>query len=244
VKTFDDCAYKWFLKYIKLPNIESKELFFASYGIFMHELLQAYNNGQKTADQIKKEYLTGFKTHVKAAAPSEAIFKSYFLDGLQYLNSIQPSGNKILSVENKAEFIIRSKPFVGYIDLIEQDNSGSILLIDNKSKVLKPRKVGKKPTKADNELNTYLKQLYLYSHYIFIQYGKFPSKLCFNCFRKGLFIEEPFNQEAYENAIDWFLNKIDEIISAQEFRPSIEYFKCQNICEMQDYCEYYKISKG
>jgi len=155
-----------------------------------------------------------------------------------------PSENKILSVENKAEFTIRSVPFVGYIDLVEQDNNGFILLIDNKSKVLKPRSLGKKPTKSDAELDTYLQQLYLYSYYIFAKYGQFPDKLCFNCFRKGLFVEESFNDEVYECTINWFLNKIEEIIAETEFSPSIEFSHCNYICEMQDYCNYYKLMKG
>lgn len=36
IKAFDDCPYRWFLKYIKCEP--GSEMFFASYGSFMHEL--------------------------------------------------------------------------------------------------------------------------------------------------------------------------------------------------------------
>jgi RecB family exonuclease len=244
IKAFNDCPYRWYLKYIRYPRNKGKDLFFSNYGIFMHELLEAYNKGEKTAAQIKTEYLRDFRTRVNVRAPSEAIFKNYFMDGLQYLSNISPSGNKILSIENKAEFEICSMPFVAYIDLLEEEESGRILLIDNKSRVLKPRSTRKKPTRMDEELDTYLMQLYLYSHYVFIRYGKYPDRLCFNCFRKSLFIEEPFKQEAYDNAISWFLGKIKEITVETEFAPDVEYFRCRFLCEMQDYCDYYRLSKG
>jgi hypothetical protein len=134
-------------------------------------------------------------------------------------------------------------PFVGYIDLLEQDERGGLLLIDNKSRVLKPRSTRKKPTKTDEELDQYLRQLYLYSHYVSSRYGKYPDKLCFNCFRKNIFIAEPFSHEAFNNAIEWFLGKITEIKAETEFAPDIEYFRCHHLCEMQDYCDYHKLSR-
>lgn len=36
--------------------------------------------------------------------------------------------------------------------------------------------------------------------------------LCFNCFKAGTFIEEPFNGTAYQEALDWAEKSIEEII--------------------------------
>ena len=210
----------------------------------MHELIASHNSGEKPAQQLKLEYINGFRSKVKAPAPSRKVFENYFTDGLNYFNSLSPSGNEKLMIEIKAEFKIDSIPFVGYIDLVERDNSGDILLIDNKSKALKPRSTGNKARKSDEELDEYLRQLYLYSYYIFAQYGRFPDKLCFNCFRKDLFIEEPFDKTAYERAIGWFLNKIEEIAVETEFNPDIDFFRCRYLCEMQDHCEYFKLNWG
>ncbi len=247
IKTFDDCPYKWFLRYIKLADGERyprKELFFSSYGILMHELLASYHNGIKSAEQLTHEFLQTFRNRIREAAPNETVFKNYLAGGLAYLRGLTPSVSKPLSVESKAEFSIDSMPFVGYIDLLEESQFGELLLIDHKSKNLKPRSNRKTPTKSDKELDEYLKQLYLYAHFVYIQHGRFPDRLCFNCFRKNLLIWEPFNKDAYHMAIIWFLEKIEEICAEEDFRPDIEFFKCRYLCEMQDYCEYYKLSKG
>ena len=247
VKAFEDCPYCWYLKYIYYPAESpeiSKELFFASYGSFIHNLLKDYYKGEVSAFNIRTSYLTDFATGVKGFAPSKAIYENYFLDGFRYLSSLRPSENEVLSVEDKAEFVVSSTPFVGYIDLVERDCDGNIIITDHKSKDMKPRSKRKKPTLTDAELDSYLRQLYLYSHYIKEKYGQFPSVLRFNCFRKGVVIEQQFNMEAYKEAIAWHLQKIDEISAEQDFRPDIEFWKCRHLCECQDVCEYYQLSKA
>lgn len=90
-------------------------------------------------------------------------------------------------------------PFIGYIDFLGELD-GSLYVVDNKSRVLKPRSKREKPTKTDEELDAYLKQLYLYSAAVEEEYGVRPCKLCFNCFRTDTFIEEPFLDKDYEGA--------------------------------------------
>lgn len=243
IKAFDDCPYRWYLKYIRFPNQKGKKLFFADYGTFMHELLEAYYKGERTPDNLLDIYLNEFRQRVSYPAPSKKVFENYFADGVKCLRGLRRPEQAILSVEEKVEFSIKDTPFIGYIDLITESSDKSILLVDNKSRALKPRSNREKPTKADNELDEYLKQLYLYSIAVAKNYGKLPSKLCFNCFRKGVFIEEPFDQTAYHDASNWFLRRIEDIAVEHDFAPDIEYFKCRYLCEMQDYCEYYRLSR-
>jgi hypothetical protein len=244
VKAFEDCPYRWYLKYIRFPGEQGKPMFFSSYGSFMHELLESFNKGEKTAAQLQMQYLKSFPLRVGAPAPNIKVFKNYFADGAEYLSTMQLPQHRALLVEAKIDFSIHDIPFVGYVDLLEQTEDSSLLLVDNKSRVLKPRSRRAKPTKADMELDEYLKQLYLYSVSIKQSFGKFPDKLCFNCFRKGVFIEEPFVEAAYDRAIDWVLEKIEAIAVEADFRPDIEWFKCRYLCEMQDHCEYFQLSKG
>ena len=65
-----------------------------------------------------------------------------------------------------------------------------------------------------------------------------PKALCFNCFKTGVFIEEPFDQEVYEGVIKWTVDLINEIADTEEFYPSIEYFKCRYICGVREECCY------
>lgn len=48
---------------------------------------------------------------------------------------------------------------------------------------------------------------------------------------------------ASENAKQWVKDRVDEIAVETEFRPNMEYFKCRHLCEMQDYCDYFELTK-
>ena len=41
IKAFEDCPYRWYLKYIK--KFHGKDMFFSSYGTFMHNFTDAYS---------------------------------------------------------------------------------------------------------------------------------------------------------------------------------------------------------
>lgn len=278
VKSFEDCKYRWFLKYVRPKvlisqvfndvqptradidtayirseldkddvgllyeylGIERKDMFFANYGTFMHKLIELSLKGSKTQGQLVDMYLQGFKSEVKGRAPNEAVFSNYFKSGLEYLKSITPLPYNTVDVEKRIDLKIGGLPFCGYIDLVGEMD-GSFYVIDNKSRLLKQRSGRTKPTKSDIELDSYLRQLYLYSSYIEKQYSVLPKALCINCFRNNLFIEEPFKEQAYAESKDWFLGNVAKIRREMEFKPSVEFFKCAYICEMQDCCEYYKI---
>lgn len=218
-------------------------MFFANYGKFVHELLASFYSGEKSKTELEAEYLRDFRAQVKAYAPNKTVFKNYFVDGLNCIRRLQKPKNKVLSVENKVEFQIGDIPLIGYIDRLEEDQDGRIFVIDNKSRTLKPRSRRSKPTKSDEELDQYLKQLYLYSIPVQDQFGKPPDKLCFDCFRNQAFIEEPFDEDASEKAKQWVKDRVEEIAVETEFRPNMEYFKCRYLCEMQDYCDYFELTK-
>lgn len=243
IKAFTDCPYRWYLKYIRHPGQHGKPMFFSDYGSFVHELIAAYYSGEKTAEQVHMEYLTGFNDHVLGRAPNSKVFANYFVSGSQYLKSIRPSENEVIAVEQKVETSVTGTPFVGYIDRIDRDKDGALLVIDNKSRTLKPRSGRTKPTRADEELDHYLLQLYIYSSFIRDKYGVFPSKLCFNCFRSGIFIAEPFLVEKYEAALRWVSDMVITIENERDFRPNMEYFKCRYLCEMNGQCDYYRLSR-
>lgn len=180
IKAFEDCPYRWYLKYIK--KFHGKDMFFSSYGTFMHKLIELYHKGEKTPRQIVDMYLQDFKTEVVGRAPNRKVFSSYFTGGLQYLKALQPFPYGMVGVEKKVDFVVNGIPFIGYIDFLGEKD-GDLYVVDNKSRILKPRSSRAKPTKADEELDAYLRQLYIYSAAVEEEYGKTPKSLCFNCFR-------------------------------------------------------------
>lgn len=148
----------------------------------------------------------------------------------------------MLGVEKRVNFEIDAMPFVGYIDYLGEKD-GEYYIIDNKSRDLKPRSNRAIPTVKDQELDSMLKQLYLYSTAIKQEYGKFPKALCFNCFRTGVFIEEPFNEDAYNEAVNWAKVKIEEIKATDDFYPNRDFFSCFYICGVSNDCVYDQMAR-
>lgn len=243
LNSFEDCPYRWYLKYIKYPKAEKKELFFASYGSFMHELLAEYFSSQKSVQEIKADYLINFRKHVTSPAPSYNVFQNYFRDGLAYLNSLEASGSTVLGVEQKMKFDIDGVQMIGFLDLLTEED-GKLILTDHKSRNLKPRSGRAKSTKGDQELDSYLKQLYIYANFIEKTHGRLPDELRFNTFRQKMLIKEPFQMDAYHAAQQWVKDTVETICKESEFLPSVEFFKCKYLCECQDLCDYYEINFG
>ena len=240
VKAFYDCAYRWYLKYIR--KLHGKDMFFSDYGSFIHRLIELYYRGEKTQSQLCDMYLQEFKSRVKGHAPGQKVFANYFKSGLNYLKNFTPFPYNMIAVEKRVDFSMDGIPFVGYIDFLGEKD-GELYVVDNKSKTLKPRSTRLKPTKTDRELDDYLRQLYIYSAAVEQELGKKPKYLCFNCFREQLLIEEPFQEQAYADSKRWLSDSVAEITKETDFRPDVEYFRCTYLCEMNGHCEYYKLSQ-
>ena len=235
IECFNDCRYRWFLKYIK--NYEEAPQFYSSYGSFMHRLIEQYYRGELTKEEMQIKFLFDFKKEVRGTRPPDKTVRKYIDNGLEYLNSFLPFPFNMIEVEKKVEFEIDGIPFVGYIDYLGEKD-GELYIVDNKSRDLKPRSNRATPTAKDRELDEMLKQLYLYSEAIKQEYNKYPKSLCFNCFKAGIFIEEPFEIEAYDKTIKWAKDCIEDIKNVDDFYPSIEYFGCNYICGLSDECIY------
>lgn len=234
--SFEDCPYQWFLQYIRGEPREEK--FYASYGSFVHSLLERYYKGEIDKDNLYLEFLSGFQEEVSGERPSPNIVSKYINGGKSYFRHFQDVGLKILGVEEKVNFKIGGYPFVGYIDLLCETEDGDIVIIDHKLADLKPRSNRKKPTLKDKELDTKLRQLYLYSTAVKEEHGKFPRYLCFNCFKNGVFIKEGFDEEAYVDACEQIIKDIKAIEETEDFYPVIDYFYCRYLCGQSGNCWY------
>lgn len=242
LKAFDDCKYRWFLKYIRQEP--SRENFFATFGKFCHELLESYYKGEVSKEDLSTRYLTGFYRSVAVDdVPNQKIFTNYFQSGLAHFSYYQPLPYNVLAVEKKVEFKLYGLPFVGYIDVLGKNNSG-LLIIDHKSRALKPRSTKGRVTKTDVELDEYLRQLYLYSRAILQETTEYPKELIFNCFRTNTIIEEKWKRDRQDDAVEWAIKKIDDIYKEEDFKPDVDFFKCKYLCEMRDSCEYAEMNFG
>lgn len=236
--TFSDCPYRFFLRHIR--RYKEDEKFYASYGSFIHKLIERYYNGDLPKEDMQMEFLLNFGAAVKGKRPKREIVDKYIAKGSEYLANFEPFPYKCIGIEKKVLFNLDKYKFIGFIDFLGEDDDGNLIVIDNKSRDLKPRSKRKNPTVKDKELDSMLKQLYLYAGAVEQEYGQFPTKLCFNCFKAGVFIEEPFVKEAYDNAVKWALDTIKEIESEEDWHPRYDFFGCNNICGVNKHCEYYE----
>lgn len=235
ITTYETCPYRFFLVYIL--NVEKQRLFFSDYGSFMHSIIEKYLTGVLKKCELDKYYLSEFYNNVKGKAPNISIFKNYFQQGLEYVKNFSFPFSDIVEVEKKVSFDIGDKKFVGIIDAVAKDENG-LIVIDNKSRNLKPRNPKKKTTKSEIELNKYLRQLYIYSKAVAQEYNQTPQKLCFNCFRNKSTIVEPFEFEAFEKSQRWALEMIETIRNTEEWMPKLDYFVCNHLCDVCSHCEY------
>lgn len=237
VEAYDDCPYRWYLRYI--CRCEEKDQFYSSYGSFMHKLLEEFYKGSIPKEELPLLFLKNFRNEVRGIRPKSQIVESYIQSGKQFLETFTPFPYNPLAIEERVNFEIDGIPFTGFIDYLGEYN-GDYIIIDHKSRSLKPRSGKKTPTAKDKELDEMLKQLYLYAGAVKQIYGKFPKYLCFNCFRNGMFICEPFNEETYHETVNWVKERIAEIENSEEFTPHEDFFSCFYLCGVNEFCDTFK----
>lgn len=240
VNLYRSCPYSWFLQYILDKDKTSN--FYSEYGTFIHDLLARFYKNEATRDSILTEYMWKFNSNVISkvnAKTFETMRVKYFEAGANYLETFEPfKFKKLIGVEKKISFKIGDYSFVGYIDLAGFLEDDEIEIIDHKSKDLKPRSKRKTQTLTDEELDTYLIQLYLYSIAIFEEFGKYPKYLTFNCFKNGEIIRELFDIKKLEEAKDWCLRTIHRIEKDTNWLATGDWYFCNNLCNNRNICEY------
>jgi hypothetical protein len=189
------------------------------------------------------KFLFGFKEEVKGDRPSQQIVEKYIQRGLEYFNTFEPFPYNMIDVEKEVNFEIGGYPFVGYIDYLGEKD-GDYFIVDNKSRDLKPRSNNGKKTANDELIDKMLRQLYIYSTGVKNEFGRFPKALCFNCYKAGTFIVEPFDEEKYKESIEWATKCIDEILLTTHFPPNIDFFNCKYICGLGEQCCYWDGGKN
>lgn len=233
LECFSSCKHRWYLKYI--IGEKENDMFYASYGSFMHKLIERYYKGELKKEDMTSEFLLGFREKVKGLRPKAEIVEKYISLGISYLESFTPLPINVIAVEKRVEFSVENIPFVGYIDIVGEKNN-DLYIIDNKSRDLKQRSGREKPTKNDLLLDEMEKQLYLYGKAVKDVYGKFPSYVGFNCFKNNTLIIEPFKEEKYKETVDWARETVTEIENTEDFDSSPEFFKCVYLCGVNDRC--------
>ena len=207
-------------------------------------MLAKYYSGESSKEQLLVKYVSDYKKQVSGKAPDNNIAAKFFRQGLDAISSLTPARAKILAIEDEVRFNLKERSFIGFIDLVTEDEDGNISIIDHKSKDLKRRSSKGRYTLSDKTLDEYLRQLYLYSIPVSKKFGVSPKFLTFNCYRTGEVIQEPFSEVAFEEAKAWAESSVQNIIGESNWEPCIDYYYCKYICDVHNDCEYYSLYFG
>lgn len=222
------CPRMFYITYILKERGESGV--FAQYGIFLHEIMELYNNGELSLYELQNYYKEKYNEYVTVDFPPNKyvdLSDSYYNAGLEYFDKFNGYDDTIIKAEEKIDFTIsngkRDINFVGVIDRLSKDENG-LIISDYKSK---------KKFKTKKEENEYYRQLYVYSIPVLEKYGELPYKLKFHFFRDiDRKSERNFNIEDFENAKEWLFNTIDDIYAEENFDPNPDDFFCKYICSV------------
>ncbi len=227
LSTFNNCVLEFIYTYIlKEEQISNC---YASYGTFVHKLLQQYALGELEIYELLDRFVEWYDENVPEPFPTLRNGKyagdAYYEDGVRYFTNFEGFGDyKVIAVEDKFEIQIEDFCFSGIIDLLLSDDEGNLIINDHKSK---------SEFKDEDEERKYRRQLYLYAHYVKEKYGKFPSMLRFNMFRKQIEREYKFNIDDYNEALRW---SIDTVKKIRQLYAAYSYFGCNQICGHREEC--------
>jgi len=230
---YEQCPYAFALKYIYgEPNEQTN--FYAGFGSYMHRIHELFYTGVLKQEDLVQYYIE----HFDEVGPHKGRSK-YFVEGLNYFEGgIKVVPSSIVGVEKRINFKVGDYDFTGIIDLLYENEDGTLTICDHKSHPLQPRSNRKKPTASDRELDSYLKQLYLYSHGV-RQLGLGDvGVLQFNCFRIAKTLDNIRLEEKEEEAVEWAVKTIHDVENASTFYPSEDWFYCHNLCDHRQVCEY------
>lgn len=236
LNTYINCPKEWYMKYIE--ELDEKDNVYCQFGLLCHKLFEQYEKGEIPKDKVLKEYHKRFY-NVVTDTEDEPTVARLFDSGYTYFKNylfdlpLIPNG-KILGIEQKCEFNVCEFSFVGYIDLLIEDDQKNIIIIDHKSA---DSPVGKKGNVLKNKQEKFIelkRQLYLYSKYIYETYGKFPSHLAWNHFKSGDWNIIPFDYGEYMETLDWARQTIKDILNDQTFQETPNYIYCSKLCSYRN----------
>lgn len=240
LESFYQCPLAWRRTYIDCEPKCSNA--FAEYGSCIHKILEEYENGALDFFDLSDEYERRFVDEVVTDFPPNKyvdLRQSYFEKGRTYFEEINLPVDTItiLGVEEKINFELGGKPFVGFIDLRYSDQDGNMVFMDHKSASLSWTKKNTVAKSSAEKMKKYKYQQYLYT-IPFIEAGTKVDFLEWNFFNNQKIYRIPWNKDEYEEAKKWALDTIKLIEQEELWLPNPEYFLCHNLCDHRDFCEY------
>lgn len=240
LESFYTCPLAWRRTYIDCEPRCSNS--FAEYGSCVHKILEQYEKGELDIFGLSDEYERRFSDEVVTDFPPNKysdLRQSYFEKGQRYFEEIDLPVDDItiLGVEEKINFTIDDKPFVGFIDLRYKDKDSHMIFMDHKSANITFTKKGEVSKSCAEKMKKYKYQQYLYT-IPFIEAGEKVDYLEWNFFNNQKIYRIPWDAKEYVEAVFWAKDTIKLIEAEEEWRPNVDYYFCHNLCDHRNFCEY------
>lgn len=240
LESFYQCPLAWRRTYIDCEPKCSNA--FAEYGSCCHKILEEYEKGQLDIFDLSGEYEKRFQNEIVTDFPPNKytdLRESYHEKGQRYFDEIDLPIDEmeILGVEEKVNFELGGKPFVGFIDLRYRDKDGKLIFMDHKSANITFTKKGTVAKSSADKMKKYKYQQYLYT-IPFVEAGENVDYLEWNFFNNQKIYRIPWDPVEYKEANDWALETIKLIEKEELWLPNSEWYFCINLCDHRDYCEY------
>lgn len=247
LSSYEHCPYGYYLNY-KLTEQEKEACgylaegnYYAENGSLVHDIHAKYFSDELPIDDLASYYIEQYDNEI-CYKVRESIMKKTFECCADYFATVDfewMKGYKIIGIELKVELEICVYKFIGFIDLLlENEETGEIWLIDHKSSAYPFKKDGGVLAKSKESFESYKKQMYLYCHAVKEIYGKLPTKISWNHFKESKIATIQFNQQEYEESLKWFEETIHTIEKDENFEPKLDFFYCSNLCDYRNSCEY------
>lgn len=148
-------------------------------------------------------------------------------------------GFDVVGVELQCEYDLDEDiSYIGYIDLLlKHKEDGYFVIVDHKSSGYPLKKNGDILKNELENFTAYKRQIYLYSRYVYEEYGVFPKELWWNHFKANKVAKIQFDEDEYNEAQEWFKKTIAEIYEDEDFLPNMSYMQCNVLCDFREECE-------
>lgn len=230
LNAFHHCKHMYKLNYIdKLEKINN---FFAQYGTYCHKVIEEYANNEMILFELSEHYKKQYNKHVTLKAPPNKyvnLAHNYYNQGLKYFENFKGFKDyKVVGIEQEFYFTLNGHNCKGYADLVCKDDYEGLIIVDHKSSDVK--------SASSDKAKEYLKQLYFYSLGVKKEYGKFPSELHINAFRKQKYYMYKFETDKLVETVDWVMETIKNIECCNDFTTNYNEYFCNFICSQRLNC--------
>ena len=236
---YEGCPFNYYQRYVIEEQGDGN--YWADVGTIMHDILRRIAIGELSPDDAPSEFADRYETEVLYETKQSTMDKVY-ADCMNFLAEYQYEyldEYKVVGTEIEVNYKVDGIELLGYIDILLQDKvSGEYIVMDYKS--CKPffGKKGKLLKAMQSTFDEYKKQMALYCIAVEQLFGSLPSKVMWLHFRDQAITRYELSKEDISEAVSWVSNLHKTISSDEQFLPIKDWFKCQNLCDYRNSCQY------